>query len=158
MFLAERQGDFVFEPAGTKRIDGRTAVVLDYKEREKPEKPKTTWRGPCVSIELPGWGRGRVWLDADTGDVLRLDASLKSRVDIPLPIDKQLFSSRTYMTVDRNDTSVHYKPVTFHDPDETVLLPDSIETFQMGNNRIHISQTYSNFRRFMTGGRVVKDR
>jgi hypothetical protein len=63
------------------------------------------------------------------------------------------------MVVERHDTTIKYKTVTFADPEEALLLPESIETlsvFRGGLESIRHRQEFSNYRRFVTGGRLVK--
>jgi hypothetical protein len=49
--------------------------------------------------------------------------------------------------------------VTFDDPQETLTLPRRVETIALwsglGPRRYLITQEYSDYRRFVTGGRVV---
>jgi hypothetical protein len=63
-------------------------------------------------------------------------------------------------TVDRFETSIRYEPVTFRDPDETLLLPKSARTFAViangGVPRLLTLQSFDKYQRFVTGGRVVK--
>ena len=49
--------------------------------------------------------------------------------------------------------------VSFTDPEETFLLPESIETLEMYRGELQSHRTrqeFSNYRRFVTGARVVK--
>jgi hypothetical protein len=50
--------------------------------------------------------------------------------------------------------------VKFRDPDETVMLPKSIRTLAIVYNggipRLLTLQSYDKYRRFVTGGRVLK--
>jgi hypothetical protein len=49
--------------------------------------------------------------------------------------------------------------VAFSDPDEVVLLPESIETVTVIRNGLQSmrrSQIFSDYRRFLTGSRIVK--
>ena len=156
MFLPHKQDDYVFTIAGMKKVDGRPAVVVDYKPRGPRGKPTATWRGECVSVDLPGWTVGRAWVDASTGDVLRLDESIHGRYELDIPRDHQVPFAPSVMVLESAESSIRYKPVGFHDPEETVLLPESIDTMQVFHNRMRISQRFSNYRRFITGGRVVK--
>jgi hypothetical protein len=156
LFLPHKQEENVFSMAGAKRMDGRASLVLDYKPRGGKGKPEVTWKGSCVSVELPGWSRGRAWVDSATGDVLRLDETIDGRFELVVPREHQMPFASTYMVLEHADSSIRYKPVTFHDPDEVVMLPESIETRQVFNTRTRISQRFSNYRRFITGGRLVK--
>ena len=64
-----------------------------------------------------------------------------------------------YMTIERADSSIRYRRVPFTDPDETLMLPSSIDTTTIvrnsGSPRVRISQTFGNYRRFVTGSRIV---
>jgi hypothetical protein len=159
MLLSGRQREFAFTWRDAGRTDGRASVTLDYKS-VKPQPPDVTWKGECVSIELPGRTRGRVWVDRMTADVLRLDEQLTGAVEIRVPRTQMRIGSPVDMIVERADSSIRYHPVEFHDPDEVVMLPESIESLQVIRNsgapRLRIVQTFSNYKRFMTGGRIVQ--
>ena len=60
--------------------------------------------------------------------------------------------------MERADSSVRYRAVAFHDPEEIVLLPESIELLTIFRNAqsYRISQTFSEYKRFMTAGRIVR--
>jgi len=77
MLLPGRQREYVFTYAGLGKADDRPAVMLDYRSREKG-KIDVTRSKDCISVELPGYTAGRVWLDQGTGDVLRLSSSQAS--------------------------------------------------------------------------------
>ncbi len=159
MLLALGQRDYVFTSAGRRRVRGRPAVALDYKSRTVG--PATvTWKEECFSIDLPGRVHGRVWIDPETGDVLRLDERLSGTFDYTLPRERQRPWSPTSITVERHESSIVYRPVTFRDPEETLMLPASIDTLSVVRNagvpRLRTSQVFSNYQRFTTTGRVVQ--
>ena len=55
--------------------------------------------------------------------------------------------------------TTRYKIVSFKDPDETFLLPESIDTLEMYRAELQSHRTrqeFTNYRRFVTGGRLVK--
>jgi hypothetical protein len=160
MLLPHRQAEFVFSWGRAGREGDRRAVAIDY-QPARPGKPVLEPKGEhCFSIELPGRSRGRLWLDEATGDVLRLDEHLSSQVDVPVPPRPREPFAPLSITVERADSSIVYAPVVFHDPDETLLLPASIVSLQVIRNsgvpRLRISQRFSNYRRFITGGRIVQ--
>jgi hypothetical protein len=159
VFLPANQGDYVFTPAGRGKVNGRQAAILEYRSRERG--PITATRNEdCFSIELPGRTRGRVWVDEETFDVLRLDERLTGIFDVVVPADPKRRDVPSWMVVERLDTSIVYRRVTFSDPDETVMLPASQETVTVvrnsGTPRLRTSQTFRNYRRFITGGRIVQ--
>lgn len=159
MLLPRGQQDFVFTSAGRRRVRGRPAVALDYKSRTVG--PATvTWKEDCFSIDLPGRVHGRVWIDPDSGNVLRLDERLSGRFDYTLPRERQRAGGPSSITVERHESSIVYRPVTFRDPEETLMLPASIDTVSIVRNagvpRLRTSQVFSNYQRFTTKGRVVQ--
>jgi hypothetical protein len=159
MLLSGGQREFAFTWRDTGRTAGRQSVTLDYKSLT-PKPPGVTWAGPCVHIDLPGRTRGRVWVDRNTAEVLRLDEQLIGWVEIPLPRQQMRAGSALSFVVERADSSIRYRPITFHDPDEIVMLPESIESLQVIRNsgvpRLRIVQKFSNYKRFITAGRVVE--
>ena len=157
--LPDRREKFIFKAAGLGRVDGRTAMMIDYRS-VRPEQPKVEWMEECVSIDLPGRARGRIWADPETSEILRLDEGIIGLVDITIPRQQQRPGGSTFMTIERADSSIRYRRVTFTEPDETLVLPSSIETTTIirnsGSPRTHISQTFTNYRRFVTGSRIVQ--
>jgi len=157
--LPDRREKFIFKAAGLGRVDGRVAMMIDYRS-VKPEAPKVVWKDECVSIDLPGRARGRIWADPETSEILRLDEGIIGLVDITVPRKQQRPGSSTYMTIERADSSIRYRRVAFTDPDETLVLPASIETTTIvknsGSPRTRISQSFTNYRRFVTGSRIVQ--
>ena len=119
-------------------------------------------RDDCVSFDLDGGMRGRIWIDTETFDVLRLDQGLIGMVDIPLPrIVTRRPGSDLRWTLERWDTTMRFTPVTFSSPDETLVLPSSLTSLRIargsGQPRLRTTTDYKNYRRFLTGGRVVGD-
>jgi hypothetical protein len=159
MFLPKGQRDYVFTVAGAAKIDNRAAWMLDYRGRE-PGPVSVTWKKECFSIEMPGRSRGRAWIDAETGDVLRLDEHLTGMVDVTLPKEHRLSGGASFVVVERLDSSVRYRPITFDDPVERLMLPASITTVTVVRNagvpRLRTEQIFSRYQRFLTGGRVVQ--
>lgn len=159
MLLPNKQRDYAFTWAGLGRVDGRAAAMIDYRSLESG--PVTVTRqDDCVSIELPGRNRGRVWIDQETGDVLRLDERLTGMFDVDVPPDpKRRWPTASWM-IERADMSIRYKRVTFRDPDERFMLPASIDTLTVIRNagvpRVRKSQVFSDYRRFVTEGRIVQ--
>lgn len=157
--LPDRREKFIFKAAGLGRVDGRAAVMIDYRS-VKAEEPKVEWKKECVSIDLPGRARGRIWADPETAEILRLDEGIVGLVDITVPRKQQRAGGSAFMTIERADSTIRYRRVAFSDPDETLVLPSSIETTTVvknsGSPRTHISQTFTNYRRFVTGSRIVQ--
>ncbi len=160
-FLPARQSDYSFTWAGRDREAGRDVIVLDYEAR-KDEPPTIEWTDSCVSVDVPGMVKGRVWADAEGGDVLRLDEHLTGMFEFPVPPEHSGISRSRTMILERADTSIRYRPVEFSDPDETLLLPSSIELMTVwrntGTRRLFTTHEISNYRRFVTSSRLIRQR
>lgn len=162
--LPERREKFTFRSAGVGRIDGRPALMVDYRSVKTEEPPTLTLEkhkdDECVMFEIPGRSRGRVWADPETGEILRIDEQLTGMVDVPMSRKQQRVDLPVFWTIERADSSMTYRPVAFHDPEETIVLPSRVETLTVisggGVQRMRITQTFSNYRRFITGTRVVQ--
>jgi hypothetical protein len=104
--------------------------------------------------------RGRIWIDADTYDVLRLDQGLGGLVEIPLPkAATRRSGSPSSWTMERWDTTIRFKPVAFENPSETLVLPESQSSIRItrgsGSPRLRTTTQYKNYQRFLTSGRIV---
>ena len=82
-------------------------------------------------------------------------------VDIPVPVAQQRRGAPRFMTVERADTSIQYAPVAFVDPDETLMLPSRIDSLVVvrnsGSPRPRITQSFRDYRRFVTGREFFDD-
>jgi hypothetical protein len=160
MFLPENQTELDFKASGRGKVNGRQAQIIDVHERERgPATVVKTYEG-CSRIEKPGSAWYRTWIDVETFAVLKLEQHLVGPYDVTIPADRKLGTSARDIVVDRLDASITYRAVTFTDPDETVMLPVSREMLQVLRNapspRVRISHAYRNYRRFITGGRIVQ--
>ena len=159
MLLPGRSAEHTFAWAGMAVTGGRPSARLDYQLKEALS-PSIEWRDDCVTVDPRGRSRGRVWVDAATDDVLRIDEYLAGPVEIPVRAELVRRNAPMRMTIERADSSIEYRAVTFSDPDETWLLPASIESVTIvrdaGVPRLRTRQLYSDYRRFTTAGRVVE--
>jgi hypothetical protein len=157
--LPGRRANYVFTPAGRSDVRGRAAVMLDYRS-VRAEPPTVEWRDECATIDLPGRTRGRIWADAESAEILRVDEHLVGLVDIPVPLAQQRRGAARFMTLERADMSIEYRRVAFADPDETLMLPARIDSLVIirnsGSPRLRITQQFSDYRRFVTGSRIVR--
>jgi hypothetical protein len=156
--LPARLRESEFTPAGSARLDGRAALMIDYRGvASLPEE--ITWTEQCVSLLLPGRSRGRIWVDADTYDVLRVDDRLVGSFSFDVPREQVRRGGARSMVIERAESSIRYRRVAFTDPEETLLLPASIESVTVirggSTQRVRITQRFSDYRRFITAGRIV---
>ncbi|MFA5907208.1 MAG: hypothetical protein WC815_00365 [Vicinamibacterales bacterium] len=161
LLLPQQRHEYSFKLAGAGRVDNRAAILMDYRMVDKPSVKAELVNGKedCVSFAIDGGMRGRIWIDAETFDVLRLDQGLIGLIDIPLPRKVASRDRWSSWTMERWDTSIRFKPVTFLDPEETLVLPASATSLRItrgsGTPQLRTSTRYSSYRRFITGARIV---
>ena len=163
--LPGHRDEYKFTAVREGRERDRAALIIDFSSAERRSRPELIedelghddcfdWKGP-MSIA------GRVWVDAATHDVLRLDRRISGPADISVSNQLQRkYRFSPSLTIDRDDLTMRYKEVTFSDPDETLLLPESIESLTVvrtGLQSTRRTQVFSDYRRFLTASRI-KDR
>lgn len=160
--LARHREEYIFTWAGFGKGKEQNTIQIDYRPRQV-EKPAfiedERGREDCFQLSLPVERQGRVVVNAETYDVLRIEQHLKSRVEVRVPLKQQRrMNLPDWIIVDRFDWVIRYKPVSFQNPDETLLLPASIEQVALlhGAQSNRKTQIFSGYRRFLTGGRIVK--
>jgi hypothetical protein len=157
--LPDRRHKYSFTSAGVGRVDGREAVMVDYRALDRGE-PMVEWTEDCVSVDAPGRFRGRLWAEPETATIVRMDEQLIGMVDLPIPRKHQRINGSLFMTLERADMSIRYRPVRFSDPDETLMLPAEITSSSMwrngGSAGSRVTQSFSNYRRFVTAGRILR--
>jgi hypothetical protein len=160
--LPEHRDEYVFTAVRDVTERSRAAFAIDFSSVRGKGHPELIedagghddcfdWKGP-VAIT------GRIWVDASTFDVLRLERRVAGPTDVrvPMPLQRR-YQFTPWLTLDRDDLTLRYKEVAFNDPDQTVLLPESIEAltvFRGGLQSIRRTQQFSNYRRFLTQGRI----
>jgi hypothetical protein len=161
LLLPDSRVEHSFAYGGRAVVDGRNAVIITFREKVKPTVDVSLVEDNenCISFDIDGGTRGKIWLDAETNDVLRLDRSLAGLVEIPLPRKVQRFGVTHFWTMERWDSSIRFKPVRFEEPAETLILPVESTTFQVtrgaGTPRLRTTTKYTSYRRFITAGRIV---
>jgi hypothetical protein len=161
MLLPQQRGDYTFTAGGREKVDGREAMVIAFREVKKPvvEVSLVDDKEDCVSFDIDGGMRGKLWIDVETYDVLRMDSGLSGLINIPLPKKATRHGGNLFWTVERLDSSIRFKRVTFDDPQETLVLPVSSSQLSImrgsGTPRLRTSTQYLSYRRFITGARVI---
>ena len=160
--LPANRGEYRFTSVRHGRERGVAALVIDFSSVDRKSRLELIedegghqdcfdWRGPLAT-------RGQVWVDAQTYDVLRIERSLLGPVDIRVPPKLQRrYRFDSFLTLDRDDVSIQFRPVTFTDPDETLLLPnrtDNVTIVRTGLQSARRTETFSDYRRFLTSGRI----
>ncbi len=162
--LPAHRSEYQFRIVGTAQDRNRTALMIDFASVNRRSNP-TLIEDPSGHDDCFDWSghiasRGRIWVDTGNYDVLRVERGLGGPVDVKVPV---LIQRRhrldTSVVIVRDDVTIRYKTVAFSDPDETLLLPESISSFTVvrgGLESTRRNQTFSDYRRFVTGGRVLE--
>ena len=163
--LPEQRDEYRFTSLRNGREKDRAALIIDFVSTNRTSRPELVederghddcfdWSGPLAT-------RGRVWVDANTHEVLRVDRRVDGPVDVRVPWRLQRrYNLAPWVVIERDDQTMRYTAVAFRDPDEVMLLPQSIESLTVirgGLQSVRRTETFSGYRRFLTMGRVVKD-
>jgi len=162
--LPAHRSEYQFKFAGLSKDRNRPVFQIDFasvnrrSNLELIEDPGGhddcfDWTGPQVS-------RGRVWVDAKSYDVLRIERSVGGPVTVRVPVRIQRrHNLDTGVIIIRDDMTIRYRTVAFSDPDETLLLPESVYSFTVvsgGLQSTRRSQVYSDYKRFVGDSRIVE--
>jgi hypothetical protein len=162
--MPPRRSEYTFKIAGMAKERDRTALLIEFLSVNRRSNPELIedpgghedcfdWSGHIAS-------RGRLWVDADNYDVLRVERGLGGPVDVRVPaLIQRRYRMDPWAVIVREDTAIRYKAVAFTDPDEILLLPESIHSLIMVRGGLQSTrrwQTFSDYRRFVTEGKVVQ--
>ena len=162
--LPAHRSEYQFKAAGLAKDRNRPAVRIDFASVNRNSKLELIedklghedcfdWSGHLAE-------RGRIWVDAESYDVLRVERSVGGPVDVSVPARIQRrHNLNNRVVIMREDTTIRYRTVVFSDPDETLLLPESIESLSVlsgGLQSTRRSQIYSDYRRFVADSRVLE--
>lgn len=162
--LPDNRADYRFVLSGPGKGKDQNTLILDFTSSKPEGKGELAEdaRGheDCFSWSLPVAIKGRVWIDATSYDVVRVEQRMAGMADLTVPFKlARRHNLEDHIVVERRDKTIRYKPIAFRDPEETLLLPESIETLIMvrgGLESTRSRQSFSDYRRFVTGARVVK--
>ncbi|HEY0876738.1 MAG TPA: hypothetical protein VGD94_24900 [Vicinamibacterales bacterium] len=162
--LPGQRDEYAFTSVRTTRHRDRDALVIDFRSVPREGHPRLVedelghddcfdWKGP-VPI------KGRLWVDAGTYDVLKLERHIAgpTSIQVPLPLQRE-YGLPAWVTIDRDDLTLDYREVVFSDPEEVLLLPESIimtTVLRTGLQSTRRTQQFTDYRRFLTQGRIKR--
>jgi hypothetical protein len=162
--LPAHRSEYAFTLAGRGKGKDSHLLLVDYRSVAKRQTAELiaaeNGRDGCYESkgEIPS--RGRVWVDATSFDVMRVEEHLVGPVDFrvaePLRRRRNL---NDLMVIERMDRTIKFKKIAFNDPEEVMLLAESIDQLSLwrgGMQSTRRSHTFSDYRRFVTGARLVK--
>jgi hypothetical protein len=163
--LPDHRDDYVFTNVAEGREKDRAALIVDFTSANRNSRPELIederghhdcfdWTGPIAT-------RGRLWVDARTHEVLRIDRRLHGPIDVRVPWKLQRSHNLPpSIVVERDDLTLRFRAVTFSDPDEVLLVPESSESLTVVRGTLQSTrrtETFSDYRRFLTASRIVKE-
>jgi len=163
--LPANQHEYAFSrvTAGKGRDANLLIVEFTIPGSKKPGKLMEDPGGheDCFSWDVEPTINGRVWVDASTFDVVRLEERLNAPVTVSVSNQLQSkYGLPNWIVIERSDKTIRLKTQQFKEPDETLLLPLSIETLTVVRNALQSNrraQEFSDYRRFVTGARLLKE-
>ena len=158
--LPENRGDFTFRVVDRPKLDGRDSIRLEYKP-VKRGKPTVKWTEDCLDTSLPPeYYRNRIWVDASTYDVMRIDQDLIGPFTVDVPLNQLPMARDPHMTMTTDSESTRYQVLKFTDPDETLIVPRSSQSVvawsAVAAPRIRTTQVFENYRRFVGDSHLVE--
>ena len=162
--LPNHRSEYRFRMAGVANDRNRTALMIDFvsvNRRSNLELVEAAsghddcfdWSGHIAS-------RGRVWVDARSYEVVQVERGLVGPVDVKVPVlIQRRHHLASWVTLVRDDVTIRYETVAFSDPEEVLLLPESIDSVTVvhgGLQSTRRNQKFSDYRRFVTQGRVLQ--
>jgi hypothetical protein len=163
--LPAHRDEYRFTSVRDGRERQRAVFIVDFRSVSRTSRPVLIederghddcfdWSGPIATV-------GRIWVDAATDEVLRVDRHLVAPVDVRVPWPLQSrYRFEPWVVIDRDDLVIRRKAIAFSDPDEVIVLPESIESLTILRSGLQSTRgiaTFSDYRRFVTTGRIVKD-
>jgi hypothetical protein len=162
--LPAHRSEYTFVSGGFGKGKDRDTLIIEFTSA-KPEGKGELAEDPrghadCFVWTMPVVTKGRVWVDASNYNVVRVEQRIAGLADITVPTKlMRQHHLEDRVVVERHDTTIRYKAIPFHDPDEAMLLPESIDTLIVVRGGLESNRTrqaFSDYRRFVTGARIVK--
>jgi len=133
IFLPRMQPDYDMKCDGVDHLNGQLAYVVHFEQRK--EKPVRTLQFRTEKGVTPVMLRGRAWISAENGQVLRLESNTIQ------PVSAYKLRS--------NAIAVDYGPVQIRSRNLQLWLPQRIEAYwEFETYRIILRHTFTNFQVF----------
>jgi hypothetical protein len=163
VLLPQSQSQYAFSFAGTGDLDGRESFILDYVPATRIP-PNVTWKDGQFMVRSQS--KGRIWIDPGTYDVLRIDTHLIESFEFKSPpITKRkgpfvAFGPGHRFKLERSDFSIRFGPTHFQEPEQTLLLPASVEILSVFEGsrvpRLRTTHSFTDYKRFTSDIMIVQ--
>jgi hypothetical protein len=162
--LAGTRPQYEFSGPRPAKDRSRSVLTIDFASVNRNSRPAliedASGREDCFDWTGHIASRGRIWVDAESYDVVRVEKNLRGPVDVSVPfLIQRRYRLNNWVTIVREDVTIRYRTVAFNDPDEVLLVPESIDTLSVlrgGLQSTRRNQTFFDYKRFVTAGRVVE--
>jgi len=163
--LPSHRDEYTFALIGPGKGKDRDSLIIAFKsiapKKAKPQLVESSKEiDNCFSVDGDIPTQGRVWIDTNTYDVVQVEEHLIAPIDMRIAESlRRKHQMLDQIVLDRYDAVLRFRNVVFHEPDEQMLLPESIMNvvgWRGGMQSTRRMQQFSEYRRFLTGGRVVK--
>jgi hypothetical protein len=136
---------------GFQTVNRRSRV--DLIEDEHGHEDCFDWKGSVSKS-------GKLWVDAVTEDVLKVETWLDGPVDIQVSRALQRrYNLAPSIVLERDDLTLRYKMFRFEEPEESLLLPEAVESLTILRNdlqSIRRHDVFNDYRRFLTSTRIKR--
>ena len=162
--LPSHRSDYTFTVAGRGKGKDANLLMIDYRSAARGPKAELVESGKGIEDCYEGKGtiptKGRVWVHAESFDVVRIEEHLSGPIDFLISDTlRRKRNLSNQMVMERADTTIRFKKFAFEDPAEVMLLPESIDELHVwhgGMQSTRRRQTFTDYRRFLTGARLVR--
>ena len=134
-----------FTDAGQAVLNGIPALLVTYVP-SVPETPVLRVSGRCYRFQAQS--KGKIWIEPSTYNVIQVETELYAPIVFP-PMKGR---NRRKIELRELRTKIRFRPFTFSDPEQTVLLPEFSENeMAIGSTESHriTTQAFSNYKRFV---------
>ena len=158
--MPNNQANFIFSYEGEAELQGRRTAMLTFTTPPVSEPVKVVVKDNCFRLSRGLQRRGKVWIDPSSYDVIQLEWQLAESFSgkIPAGVTRvgilPVFRPRKELSYEKSDTTIRFRPVTFENPKQILLLPTSSESAWIlkggGIAGFRTTTDYTRYRRFVT--------
>jgi len=156
--LPREQKLYEFRLAGEDTVEGRRALRVELL-RPGEGGPSVEWKGNSFRV-VSAPTRWTFWVDAESFDVLRVESHLEAPFEFESPRLLKVGPKGKFRYA-RQDYAVTFRRVRLKEPEETRLVPDSVEAVTViegaGHPRTRRTTRFSDYRRFRSDVKVVEE-
>jgi hypothetical protein len=165
--LPKNRKEFRFSLEGEEKFEGRPAFrIRMLRPGEGP--PRVEWKSRLVGYSFYVFAPSvnLLWVDAETGDVLRFESHIAEPFEFEGPgaFNAGPFGrfgpSRRYR-LKAQDYAVNFRRVQFKDPEQTLLVPVAAEWTRViegaSQPRTRATLRFSDYRRFRSDVKIIEE-